>query len=140
MRAEADSRDAAFLEDGGTAGRDTAAETNSAAMSLVLQLVSIALLLLAIAQLRLGSPDRSSRDHVLAAGYLSMDGGSRQIRNPAGRSETIRKAYLRAVPSTDRVMIVRADGLATPATGLESNRETDCRNRSIAARRSFAQP
>src|SRR3982751_2519915 len=33
--------------------------------SLILQLVSIALLLLAIAQLRLWSPDRSSRDHVL---------------------------------------------------------------------------
>src|SRR5947209_5493852 len=33
--------------------------------SLVLQLLSLLLLLLAIAQLRLGSPDRSSRDHIL---------------------------------------------------------------------------
>ena len=33
--------------------------------SLVLQLLSLILLLLAIAQVRLGSPDRSSRDHVL---------------------------------------------------------------------------
>src|SRR5438132_929338 len=33
--------------------------------SLLLQLISLALLLLAIAQVRLGSPDRYSRDHVL---------------------------------------------------------------------------
>ena len=33
--------------------------------SLILQLLSLLLLLLAIAQLRFGSPDRSSRDHVL---------------------------------------------------------------------------
>src|SRR6476659_10803323 len=33
--------------------------------SLLLQLVSMALLILAIAQLRLGSPERARRDHVL---------------------------------------------------------------------------
>src|SRR5512143_1958299 len=33
--------------------------------SLILQLVSIALLLLALGQLKFGSPDRSSRDHIL---------------------------------------------------------------------------
>ena len=41
--------------------------------SLILQLVSLLLLLLAIAQLRWGSAARASRDHVLISGYLRLD-------------------------------------------------------------------
>jgi hypothetical protein len=92
--------------------------------SLILQLLSIALLLLAIAQLRLGSPDRSSRDHVLlldTSAWMAARGKTGTLLDEAKKSA---KAYLRVLPSTDRVMIIRADGLATPATGLESNRET----------------
>src|SRR5207302_684457 len=32
------------------------------------------------------------------------------------------KAYLKAIPANDRVMLVRADALATPATPFESDR------------------
>ena len=42
--------------------------------SLLLQLISLLLLLLAIAQLRLGSPERYSRDHVLIRRYIRVDG------------------------------------------------------------------
>jgi hypothetical protein len=92
-------------------------------LSLILQLVSIALLLLAIAQLRWGSPDRSSRDHVL----LLDTSAWMAARVPKGtlldEAKSAAKAYIRALPSTDRVMIVRSDALATPVTGLEENRE-----------------
>ncbi|MBI4903183.1 MAG: VWA domain-containing protein [Acidobacteria bacterium] len=91
--------------------------------SLILQLVGIALLLLAIAQLRIGSKERNSRDHVLlveASAWMNA-------KAPSGRSlmtETQNAAlrYVRALPSSDRVMVVRADALATPLTGFENNR------------------
>lgn len=94
-------------------------------LSLLLQLLAITLLLLAIAQLRLGSPDRSSRDHVLlldTSAWMSAQGtGGRPLMDEV-RTAALR--YLRALPSADRVMIVRADALATPITGFESNRGT----------------
>ena len=90
--------------------------------SLLLQLLSLALLLLAIAQLRFGSPDRSSRDHVLildtSAWMNARLGQSRLI----DRARAAARNYIRLIPSSDRVMVVRADVLATPATLFESNR------------------
>jgi VWA domain-containing protein/aerotolerance regulator-like protein len=90
--------------------------------SLLLQLISLALLLLAIAQLRFGSPDRSSRDHVLildtSAWMNARVGQSRLI----DQARTAARNYLRLIPAGDRVMVVRADVLATPATLFESSR------------------
>src|SRR3954452_20846663 len=48
--------------------------------SLLLQLVSMALLILAIAQLRLGSPERAGRDHVLlvdTSAWMGAPAGNR---------------------------------------------------------------
>ncbi len=91
--------------------------------SLLLQLLGIALLLLAVAQLRLGSRDRNSRDHVLLVDASS----AMTARNGAGRPlldevRTSARRYIRALPSADRVMIVRADAMATSLTSFESSR------------------
>ncbi len=93
--------------------------------SLILQLLAILMLLLAIGQLRIGSPDRSSRDHVLlldASAWMgATEAGGRPLIAEA-RAAALR--YIRALPSADRVMLVRADALATPVTGFETNRQT----------------
>jgi hypothetical protein len=98
--------------------------------SLILQLVSLLLLLLAIAQLRLGSPDRSSRDHVLlldASAWMAA-----RTANPAQAGNVTRlidlarsraRAYVRALPHNDRVMVVRAGELPMPATLFETDRQ-----------------
>ncbi|MGH9630765.1 MAG: vWA domain-containing protein, partial [Bryobacteraceae bacterium] len=94
--------------------------------SLLLQLLSIALLLLAIAQLRLGSPDKSSRDHVVLLDTSSWM-GSRAAGANGGtlldQAKVSARSYFQSLPSTDRVMVVFADGLATPATGFTSDRQ-----------------
>ena len=90
--------------------------------SLVLQLVSMALLVLAIAQLRLGTPDEAGRDHVIVldtSAWMSARSGNRALIDIA-RDRA--RQYLRALPGRDRVMLVRADALATPATAFETDR------------------
>jgi hypothetical protein len=91
--------------------------------SLLLQLVSLLLLLLAVAQLRLGSPSRYSRDHVLildtSAWMAARFGPSRLI----DRARLAADSYVNALPLADRVMVVRADVLATPALLFESDRK-----------------
>jgi hypothetical protein len=93
--------------------------------SLLLQLLGIALLLLAIGQLQFGPRAGAPFDHVLildtsswmAARQPGTGGGQLidQVREQA-------RAYVRALPRHDRVMLVRADALATPATAFESSR------------------
>jgi hypothetical protein len=90
--------------------------------SLLLQLVSMALLVLAIAQLRFGSPAQSGRDHVLiveTSAWMASRSGNRTLIDLARQRA---RAYLNAVPARDRVMLVRADGMTTPATGFEPDR------------------
>jgi hypothetical protein len=90
--------------------------------SLLLQLVSMALLLLAIAQLRFGSPAQAGRDHVLiveTSAWMASRSNNRTLIELA-RERALR--YLNAVPGRDRVMLVRADGMTTPATGFEPDR------------------
>ena len=91
--------------------------------SLLLQLASMALLLLAIAQLRWGSREDSSRDHVLildTSSWMAGGTGGRSLMEEA-RQDALQ--YLQALPAGDRVMVVYTDGLATPATAFEENRE-----------------
>ncbi|HUQ93744.1 MAG TPA: VWA domain-containing protein [Bryobacteraceae bacterium] len=93
--------------------------------SLILQLLGILLLLLAVAQLRIGSPDRNSRDHVVlldASAWMGARGAAGRVLMDDSRVAVLR--YIRALPSLDRVMLVRTDSLATPLTGFESNRQT----------------
>src|SRR5690242_12749859 len=90
--------------------------------SLLLQLLSVVLLLLAIAQLRLGSRDRSSRDHVLildTSAWMNARAGQNRLID---RVRAAARNYIRLIPSSDRVMVVRADVLSTPATLFESDR------------------
>src|SRR6516162_8652165 len=87
--------------------------------SLLLQLVSMALLVLAIAQLRLGTPAQAGRDHVIVldtSSWMAARSGHRTLMDVA-RDRA--RQYLHALPARDRVMLVRADGMATPATVFE---------------------
>src|SRR6185369_11643319 len=87
--------------------------------SLLLQLLSMALLVLAIAQLRLGSPLAAGRDHVIVldtSSWMAARSGNRTLMDVA-RDRA--RQYLRALPARDHVMLVRADAMATPATTFE---------------------
>jgi len=92
-------------------------------LSLLLQLAGILLLLLAIAQPRIGNPfSRPGYD------VLILDTSAWMSARPLGGRPLIDTArrraaeWLSAVPAGDRVMLVRADALATPATAFESDR------------------
>jgi hypothetical protein len=91
--------------------------------SLILQLASMALLLLAMAQLRFGTPAEAGRDHVMVldtSAWMAARTGNRTLMEMARQSA---REYLRAVPARDRVMLVRADALATPATAFEPDHQ-----------------
>jgi len=80
--------------------------------SLLLQLLALACLLLSIAQPRWGSPESNGVDHVLlldTSSWMQSD----ELRADATRQAL---AWLKRVPPQDRVMVVRADALATPLT------------------------
>jgi len=92
-------------------------------LSLLLQLLAMLLLLLAIAQLRLGSEAGPARHHVLileTSAWMGSHAARQQTLMDLARTRA--RAYLRALPSTDQVMLIRADALATPATPFESDR------------------
>jgi hypothetical protein len=93
-------------------------------ISLLLQLISMLLLLLAIAQLRIGPQANQTRQHVLiletSAWMNARTSGRRNLMDSARDRAT---AYVKALPSSDQVMLVRADSLATPATAFESNHQ-----------------
>ncbi len=90
--------------------------------SLLLQLMSLLLLLLAIAQLQWGTRERRGRDHVL---LLDTSSWSAE-KTPGGTLLDIEKQtaqqYLAKLPARDRVMLVRADALATPVTSFTADR------------------
>ena len=92
-------------------------------LSLVLQLVSMALLLLAIAQLRLGAPASAPRDHVLILDTSAWMAARTSTRTLMDLARERARAYVRAVPARDRIMLVRADALTTPATAFEPDRK-----------------
>ncbi len=92
-------------------------------LSLLLQLLSMILLLLAIAQLRWGGQAGTERDHVLlldTSAWMAARSGQNTLMDEA---RTLARSYVNSLPSSDRVMLVRADGLATPVTQYESNRK-----------------
>ena len=94
-------------------------------LSLILQLVSMLLLLLAIAQLRLGTPLATPRDHVLildTSAWMAAGTGRGDHRTLMDEARDKARAYVKALPASDRLMLVRADALTTPATSFESDR------------------
>ena len=102
--------------------------------SLLLQLASMALLLLAIAQLRFGSPAQAGRNHIIlldTSSWMAARSGNRTLMDLA-RDRARR--YLNALPARDRVMLVRADALTTPATTFEPD------HRKVAAAILASQP
>lgn len=90
--------------------------------SLVLQLVSLALLLLALAGPRWGSDEDSGRDHVVILDTSAWMGARTRTGMLMDEARAMARNYIHALPARDRVMIVRADALATPATPFELNR------------------
>src|SRR5690606_12279073 len=89
--------------------------------SLILQLLSLLLLLLAISQLKLGSRQTASRDHVVlldASSWMGARSGGRMLIDEAKQKA---RQFVRSLPLSDRVMLVRVDALASPATGMESD-------------------
>ena len=105
-------------------------KTVSQPWSLVLQLLGILLLLLAIAQLRFGVFSGKPRDHILlldtsawmnAAAPPSANQAHRTLMDLARRQAA---QYVRSLPGADRVMLVRTDALATPATPFLADKLT----------------
>ncbi len=93
--------------------------------SLLLQLLSLALLLLALAQLKIGNRETAQRDHVLLLDSSSWMGARTANGQSILLDEAKRKArsFVRSLPPSDRVMVVRVEGLPSPATGMEKNRD-----------------
>lgn len=90
--------------------------------SLLLQILSLLCLLIALAGPVLG-PSDAGRDHVLILDTSAWM-AARTVRatlNDEARAAAL--AYVKALPSRDRVMLVRADALATPVTAFESDRQ-----------------
>ena len=93
--------------------------------SLLLQLLGMLLILLAIAQLQWGGRQGARRDHVLVLDDSAWMGAVVPGRNGSTLLDVAKASglgWLRAVPANDRVMLIRADALATPATGWEMDR------------------
>ncbi len=91
--------------------------------SLLLQLLSILLLLLAMARLQWGSRDAEIRNTVLlldTSSAASWRAGSGSVLDV---EKALARRYLSRVNSRDRVMLVRADALATPTTPFTTDRE-----------------
>src|SRR5580700_10112775 len=103
-------------------------------LSLFLQLLGMLLLLLAIAEFQFGGSRSARRDHVLVLDTSAWMGAALPRNASNGTNATLMDVarasalgWLRAVPSADRVLLVRADALATPATAWEIDRRNVAR-------------
>jgi hypothetical protein len=99
-------------------------------LSLLLQLLGMLLLLLALAEFQFGGSRNARRDHVLVLDTSAWMGAGIPNRANATLMDIARASalgWLRAVPSADRVLVVRADALATPATAWELDRRNVAR-------------
>lgn len=90
--------------------------------SLFLQLLSLALLLTAIAGPTLGVFDGPGRDHVVIIDTSAWMGSLTAQGSLLDQAKANAIAYANALPRRDRVMLVRADAVATPATQFELDR------------------
>lgn len=105
--------------------------------SLILQLASLLLLLLAVAQLQFGSRERRGRDHVLLLDTSAWSGQSIGARTLLESEMEAAEKYWAALPSRDRILLVEADALSTPLTPFTSDRAILARSLH-AARASFS--
>lgn len=92
-------------------------------LSLLLQLIAVALLLLAIAQPRLGPRPEEGAAHVLL-----LDGSSwMQAQAVEQETKKLALAWLRTLPPQDRVLVVRADAAPAPLTPFTADRAAAAR-------------
>ncbi len=95
-------------------------------LSLAMQLIGMLFLLLAVAEWQWPGQTAARRDHVLVLdtsawmGAAAPHGNNNETLMDVARRSAL--AWLRAVPADDRVVVIRADGLATPATAWETDR------------------
>lgn len=90
--------------------------------SLVLQLLSLLLLLLALGQLQWGSRERRGRDHVLlldTSAWSAEDAGKGSLLDLEKQKA---QQFIHALPASDRVLLIRAGALTTPVTSFTSDR------------------
>ena len=90
--------------------------------SLLLQVLSILLLLLAIAGPRLTDAG-GARDHVLLLDTSAWMGARARQGILLDQAKSAALSYVNSVALSDRVMLVRADALATPVTPFELDRK-----------------
>jgi hypothetical protein len=90
--------------------------------SLALQLISLLCLLLAVAQTQWGTRERRGQDHVLLLDTSSWTAQRLGQGTLLDRERAMARRYLAALPARDRVMLVRADGLAIPVTSFTTDR------------------
>ncbi len=90
--------------------------------SLLLQVLSMVLLLLAIAGPHFGGDESAFRDHVVLLDTSAWMGARTRTGTLMDEARAAARAYIRSLPARDRVMIVRADALATPVTPFEADR------------------
>jgi|YNPMSStandDraft_1061717.scaffolds.fasta_scaffold00398_11 hypothetical protein len=90
--------------------------------SLLLQWLALALLLAALGDLRVGSRGQASRDHILVLDTSAWMGARAADRTLMVEARELARAWLRRLPAGDRVMLVRADALTTPATPFTEDR------------------
>lgn len=91
--------------------------------SLLLQLLSLALLLLAIAQLQWGTRTPAGRDHVLLLDTSAWSAAQSGNGTVLQQEKTVARKYLDLLPVQDRVLLARADALASPATLFTNDRD-----------------
>ena len=84
--------------------------------SLLLQLLSLALILLALAQLVWGTRGAQSRNHVLLLDVSSATAQQSGDGTILQREKSLAREYLSRMSRADSVMVIRADDLATPVT------------------------
>ncbi len=119
-----------FWADPGRAAPVTRRSRIQQPLSLLLQLLGMLLLILALAEFQFSGSRSARRDHVLVIDTSAWMGAGLPNRPNATLMDVARASalgWLRAVPESDRVLVVRADALATPATAWETDRRTIAR-------------
>ena len=93
-------------------------------LSLLLQILATLLLLLALADWRFGISDGEPRRHVV---ILDASSSSMATATAGGTViDAVRQGaerYINALPAGDRVMVIRADGMPSPATSFSDDRD-----------------
>ena len=111
-----------FWSAGSAARQDRRRRRVQQPWSLLLQLLSLCLLLLAIAQLQVGSRERRGRDHVVLLDASAWSAQSDGLRTLLDEEKIMAERYAAAIPARDRILLVAADALATPLAPFTADR------------------